>query len=117
MSKLKVGDRVRFVAMSPDDFETMSNRLEKIAFVVSVHKFGPYPIRVKFDDGLEEQMGAFQLRRLVKRKRPKPAAPDRVMVAAVLMEHVRHYYPTLDRIETIRKALEIADALIAEGAK
>lgn len=47
----------------------------------------------------------------------RSAAPDRVMVAAVLMEHVRHYYPTLDRIETIRKALEIADALIAEGAK
>lgn len=65
------------------------------------------------------------LRRLVKRKRPKPAAPDRVMVAAAVFggllgetgERNVASWSKETLCQTIADAFTIADALIAEGAK
>lgn len=83
MSKFNVGDRVRFVAVSPDDFATMRERIGKIAVVVAIGGRLPYSTRIRFDDGYEEHMAENQIRRLVpKRKPPAAPKPDRVMVAA-----------------------------------
>lgn len=123
MSKLKVGDRVRVV------FGCHEGKRGKI--VVDDESDCRYIVRFEppapqTGDDSYAWATAADLRRLVKRKRPKPAAPDRVMVAAAVLgglvdEKQRSLYVQAwgnERIrQTIADAFTIADALIAEGAK
>lgn len=131
MSKLKVGDRVRFVTASPLDEQIIAAKVGEIAEVVEVKEYGEFPIHIRFSDGKSEWMASIQLRRLVKRKRPKPTAPDRAMMAARLLagmlanpsgpiqgnEQNGWDYVNCSAESLSQVALELADALIAEGAK
>ena len=118
MSKIKAGDRVRFVTATPLDEQIIAAKVGEIAEVVEVKEYAEFPIRIRFSDAESEWMARSQLRRLVKRKRAKPAAPDRVMVAATVLSGLISRSPQSDHAKLmIPEALRLADALIAEGAK
>lgn len=124
MSKLKVGDRVQVVfgchegkrgKIVVDDKSEYSCR-----YIV---RFEP-PAPQTGDDSYTWATAA-DLRRLVKRKRPKPVAPERAMVAATLLAGVFDNESTPDITKwdqewlsgAIRTAYALADRIIAEGAK
>lgn len=124
MSKFKAGDRVRFVAACGHELRSVGAKIGEIATVVDDGGPSEYPYNIQFQDGTREIMAGWQIRRLVKRKRAKVAAPDRVMVAAQLMafvgldtEQLPHEGSNDYRARIRQIALEQADALIAEGSK
>lgn len=124
MSELKVGDRVRFITAVPADLQIIATKVGEIAEVVEAKEYGEFPIRIRFSDRTSEWMALHQLRRLVKRKRPKPSAPDRVSLrdhfAGLAMQALlspNHPWGGNADEAIPRIAYKVADAMIAEGAK
>lgn len=126
MSKLKVGDRVRVIKDSDGEVPPGSKGL----LIKLDTDSRPYLVALdNFTGGCEQDpshwwFGPDDLVRLVKRKRPKPAAPDRASLrdhfAGLAMQALLSpNHPWGGNADEVipRIAYKVADALIAEGVK